>query len=103
MTPKPLSKERLKYIRQTMEIIEGFGKPSREPKADEIINQLLAAEQYWREAVKNADESSDSGPSSGMCYTCNFCNADSRSVNGGSDHTIDHKPECPWLLAQEAE
>lgn len=44
---KPLSPERRLYIEQTMELIDGLG-PSREPKADEFIRELLADSRYWQ-------------------------------------------------------
>ncbi len=88
---KPISKERRAEIQERLDMAY-----------DSLVADLLDAEAYWREAVKKADESSDAGPSSGMCYRCNFCNeydAPISSVSG--DGIIVHKPDCPWLLAQE--
>ncbi len=52
---------------------------------ESIIKDLLSAEAFWREAVKNAYEHG----SSAMCV---FCDHDCRR----------HAPHCPWLLAQES-
>ncbi len=45
----------------------------------------LSAEAFWREAVKNAEVHRQ------VCAWCAFT-----GING-------HNPDCPWLLAQEAE
>lgn len=52
------------------------------------IGRALEAEAYWREAVKNSDSYSGNG-------ACHFCNV---FINGAN---VPHKPDCPWLLAQE--
>ena len=100
--PKPLSPEKRIRIEQLVRRFKDL------PHVDELIDylwamrELLAAEQYWREAVKTAAECSDAGPSANMCYQCNFCKAMSRSNEiGVDDHTIDHKTDCAWMRAQE--
>ena len=68
---------------------------------DETINALLAAEAFWREAVKNVNagypivfnsERNDS-------EACAFCEA---SVNITKGEQLEHKPDCPWVLANES-
>lgn len=67
---KPLTKERRAEIE--------FG-----AYCANAIPDLLEAEAYWREAVKNSEE----WPSD----RCAFC------TRAGTEH----KPDCPWLLAQD--
>lgn len=78
MNPKPLSKERREEIERELSLAEG----NRELDflADEL-KEVLGAEQYWLEAVKNAE---------GYQGVCPWC-----------DSPRDHKPGCLWLLAQE--
>lgn len=51
-----------------------------------IIECLLAAEAYWREAVRDASGDPQDG--------CAFC---------GNSRIESHDPDCPWKLAQDAE
>ena len=76
---KPLSKETLKELEMGI-TAANF--------TTDMFAALLAAEQFWREAVKNARD---------MCYECNFCRMDGSFFDGMPDH----KPDCPWLLAQD--
>ena len=55
--------------------------------APKVIEDLLAAETYWREVVKNAELDSDG--------RCHFCRIEQPRIAPG------HKPDCVWLLAQE--
>jgi hypothetical protein len=84
---KPLSKERREEIEHWREVMYGMT-----PTWESVVNDALAAEQYWREAVKNA-------PAIPNEDFCQFCPS---HVNWDGDKTsITHKPDCPWLLAQE--
>ncbi len=88
MTPKPLTKEeRWKLDRW----LRGMAEIS--PTAD-LLRHMVTAEAFWREAVKNADwwrETQDSDLVCGFCE-CKFVGSRSK-----------HKPDCPWLLAQDGE
>lgn len=75
MTPRPLSKERRAEIERHFEGCD---------RRYLVIDELLAAEEYWREAVKNAQEC----PSD----ACAFC-SEYMAQSG-------HRPGCPWLLAR---
>lgn len=55
---------------------------------------LLAAEAFWREAVKNLDPFPDNSFGE-YAVSCVFCD-----VNGFAADPV-HKPDCPWKLAQE--
>lgn len=82
--PKPLSKE-------TREEIEQRGHEyDPHPPFWNFIQELLAAERYWREAVKNADHNNE---------RCAFCVG--FFYGNVARRTLQHKPDCPWLLAQE--
>lgn len=61
-----------------------------------VIDELLAAEAYWREAVKNCDlrATKDRDYSTMECPWC-----DVHEENEGEG--LAHKPDCPYLLAQE--
>lgn len=56
------------------------------------IEEVLVDAAYWREAVKAAAVTEPLGE----CHDgeCPFCRVDRY---GGKDH----KPDCPWLLANE--
>ena len=96
---KPLSKERLNKIAGAFS-----GRPdSEDPRlnyAVETITELIASEQFWRDAVKNCPMLNTAlGQVEDSLAECPFCDA-------GEDYTtrmnvIDHKPDCPWLLAQD--
>lgn len=83
---KPLSRERLEEIVSHSKCLYG------KPLADVMIRDLLAAEAYWREAVKKAAISEHDGE----CFdgACPFCRV---NRYGGEAH----KPDCSWLLAQD--
>ncbi len=50
----------------------------------DFVHDLLSAEQYWREAVRDASFEDDH---------CSFC-----GVSQG-----DHKPDCAYIRAQEGD
>jgi hypothetical protein len=89
--PKPLSKERRVEIQHPAFGV-GYG---GDTEARIGIQDLIAAEQFWREAVKEH-----------CCVDiyeneteCLWCHAS--AVIEKSQPVIEHKPDCPWLLAQE--
>ena len=85
MEPKPLTKEELERIAMMV----GH---SRTPWQQATL-KLLAAEAYWREALRNAEfRTREDG-----CgyYECTFCGRMGDPIDNG------HAPDCPWLLAQE--
>jgi hypothetical protein len=69
-------------------------------KAD--LEDLLQDAMYWREAVKNASEWNDAGASAGTAFECGFCKQYHESEEAAFVKH-DHKPDCPWLLAQVCE
>lgn len=85
--PKPLTKER-------REEICAFIQPCASHYENKIFLDLLAAEAYWREVVKNATPNpwvrptNRELPTDAFCFWC--CGF---SLNG-------HKPGCPWVKAQ---
>jgi hypothetical protein len=95
---KPLTKERRSQIVREIEYCES--PPStgvkelvkdlvrRMPSRMDMIRDLVAAEAYWRELIKNH------APGCGDDNVCDFCDV--------SLDTRNHKPDCSWLLAQEA-
>lgn len=95
ITPKPLSKKDLALIR------EGCTTETRLTDTEGLLDKLIAAEAYWREVVK------ETRPRQCSVYTpdgihenilCLLCGAGASDEPGSK---IDHKPDCPWLLAQE--
>ncbi len=67
---------------------------------ESIIKDLLSAEAFWREAVKNCDSHRPGTSESDNKFgdgTCVFCDGQYSIELKSSDH----KPGCPWLLAQE--
>ena len=80
MQPKPLSKE------ERFQVLNAKARGN----ADMLwaIDRALAAEQFWREAVKNAPHYQGHN---GHCQWCKM----------GHRATGDDAPDCPWLLAQE--
>jgi hypothetical protein len=82
VTPKPLSKERLEHVRNIRRLSSDWLSIDWESIAEE----LLAAEQFWREAVKNFPN----GSAADTEQRCQFCYLSN-----------EHTPDCPWLLAQE--
>lgn len=79
---KPMTKERREEIERWMEKLGGM--PRSEWNA--AIRELLDAEAYWRNAVKNADVFRGGEP-------CVFCDR----VQGDEP---EHEPDCPWVRAQ---
>ena len=62
----------------------------------QAFEELLQAEQFWRLAVKNTPEN-DGNDGDGMGNpSCVFCNGEEKF-----GETTSHKPDCPWLIAQE--
>lgn len=61
---------------------------------NDAIKALMESEAYWREAVKSvAVQITDPA--------CTFCGAPGLIVN--KKPLMEHKSDCPWLLAQEPE
>lgn len=87
MEPKPLSKERRE------EILREFQSGPYESKR--ALMDVLAAEQFWREAVKKAPGVVHQGIHDWREY-CAFCDADDEAPG-----PVVHRPDCAWLLAQE--
>jgi hypothetical protein len=85
---KPLTKERLTTI---TELVISSDFPHQDGTQD-LIEELLEAEQFWREAVKNADMAFVWPNTSGE-MACPFCKALIQEES--------HQPDCPWLKAQE--
>ncbi len=93
MTPKPLSKERREEIERDNNDLH----MRLDDFAIEAIDDLIAAEAFWREAVKN-------GPAM-KAYEdcCAYCHA---PFKWSPDEdlpipTTGHQPGCPYDLAQE--
>ena len=86
---KPLTKAR----REELQDIIRAKVPEFARDVMQVFDDLLGAEQFWREAVKH---------SKGMDHREGWClfGCDG-SFN--DDATFLHKPDCLWLLAQEAE
>jgi hypothetical protein len=88
----PMSHERLEEIRSYIRRLH----PSPGMMYSSLT-ELLAEADYWREAVRTAQVE-------GNGYTnnedmdiavCPFCRVDSYD-------DPEHKPDCPWVLAQDA-
>ncbi len=94
---KPLSAERRKWIEKKF----GFWDCScsdREPFAPcprcEAI-EVFEDATFWREVVKN---SPDSICQDGFTFFCQYCREQEQHIE---EIPVKHKPDCPWLLAQE--
>ena len=87
MNSKPLSRSQLEWIARLM---NGYQSVTA-IDVSRIVSDLLAAEQFWREAVKNADVCDIIGD---LCPWCG-------SVSWDCNVEAVHKPDCPWVLAQE--
>ncbi len=105
MTPQPLSKEQLQDIRALVENPDSvfamkaeiyYGNPLS-GRLIGTINELLAAEAYWREAVKNA-EPAHIWDNEGGRTECLFCRIDLFTVR---DEPFPHKEDCAWRLANQ--
>lgn len=90
---KPLTKEERESICSMMTLVgeNGAGPAMLLVGA---IKESMSAESHWREAVKRI----------AICYNgdrdyweCHACEAYGKN---GRDK-LPHKPDCPWLLAQE--
>jgi hypothetical protein len=97
MEPKPLSAKRRDWMMEFHRANSRYG-PMRA-----MIDDLLAAERYWREAVRDCSPLEFYGASDSMrCYFCQseysecFSEAELRDPDK-------HTGDCQWLLAQEAE
>lgn len=90
MEPKPLSKSHRREIEK--ELARGLDADYVEPD----IRALLAAEAYWREAVKHNNPQREAitfrGGSPGVVHLCGFC---------GGRWGFEHRADCAWKLAQE--
>jgi hypothetical protein len=86
ITPKPLDKEDLNSLELGYDEVDYVA--------------LVAAEQYWREAVKNR-----ATPREVVITTYEGSHQARQSVMCKSEENtweiIDHDPDCPWLKAQE--
>lgn len=88
--PKPLTAERLREIRSSL--VDHYGIFARQ-----YIEELFAAEAFWREAVKNSVAAFYAG---GTTY-CAYCrNGISRNFPS-SEPLEGHKPDCAWVKARE--
>ena len=90
---KPLSKEERARLPEFL----GDGTDDRCFLNQQWAQKLLADANFWREAVKNQDalelfDSRTTPPE----YRCAFCE------EVGTQDTPFHKPDCPWLLANES-
>lgn len=96
--PKPLSKQRMGEIATYIQYrLHDTGVMSAE--YDQMLaeqEELLSDATFWRDAVKNTEEWFVDGHR----WKCNFCAAHFyRPLMSG----LLHKPDCPWLLAQDGE
>lgn len=97
MEPKPLTPERRSEI--VRDYIDGsFLQKNDEPlachiedKYQGVLTEALAAEAYWREAVKNATPESKMEYEDSHYALCPWC---------AESEYEDHKPGCVWLIAQ---
>ena len=87
LKPKPLTDAERRQIQSYLQPAGAVAVGS----AVDLLYKLLAAEQYWREAVKNAKPYESHHDQGGDWKSCIFC-------DGGWGPQ--HKPNCPWLLAQ---
>jgi hypothetical protein len=97
MKPRPVSKHERAEILAMLEVIAGTRGGSR---LEELVNALVAAEQFWREAVSSLPETVDE--SDGVHYPeCLLCKGAYVWTTVGETRRIEHTPDCPWKLAQE--
>ena len=103
MQPKPLTKDEREILRKACDA-NNVAETETNRLIANALRRILESEQFWREAVKNAREASDIGPSAGMAIECNFCYGQDTTAPSGvsGDGVIVHKPGCPYLLAQES-
>lgn len=86
---KPLSKEQREAIKEEVAFFRHHNADGEDALAD-AVDMALAAEAYWREAVKNTKMAVVWTNTSGES-ACPFCDVWVDEEN--------HKPDCPW--AQE--
>lgn len=79
--PKPLTKDQ----RESAEYLVDESRSLH----SEQIRTLLAAEAYWREAVKNCSEEHGDERRCAFCFVPIDMSA--------------HKPDCAWVLAQDGQ
>lgn len=80
ITPKPIYEERLKYIRAFAANLPNTN----------MLSELLAAEAYWRGAVRTAESEYVPGYDEGTAYAlCPWCKTED-----------EHKLDCPRLIAE---
>jgi hypothetical protein len=91
MTPKPLTKEQRETLDLLMPVIVRMD--SIPFNIQTLIIDVVSAEQFWREAVKNIPI-----VKIGDNWTCPVCQA-VLAVNHST--VADHTPDCAWKLAQE--
>lgn len=90
---KPLSKEERELARKM------FSPGQYATGEVGIIARILESEQYWCEAVKNADMGEVEIDYGGDTVSvCPFCDGEGGHV---FNYQVQHKPDCPWLLANE--
>jgi hypothetical protein len=85
MTPKPLTKEQRDTLDLLMPVIVRMD--SIPFNIQTLIIDVVVAEQFWREAVKTGDYSSE----------CPWCTLHLQIPEKTWIHALD----CPWKLAQE--
>ena len=88
---KPLSRQQREAIREEVAFFRHHNADGEDALA-ECVDMALDAEQYWREAVAKVEPAH-----AGSCCFCREDFGESPSVSGPAHH----KPDCPWLLAQE--
>jgi hypothetical protein len=92
MEPKPLTRiEQKKYAE-----FLGDGTDDRAFLNQQWAQRLLAAETYWREAVRDSEPMDHPVNSDPVCI---FCGAEEE--DGDYKSPKSHNVDCPWLLAQE--
>ena len=91
ITPKPLSAERRAEIGQH---IAKRREHSSMTQGDDMLVTLLADAAFWREAVRSEDFEWRNEDGDIACYRCR------QLYSYGNDRII-HKPDCPWLRAQQ--
>ena len=86
---KPMTKERREEIESTV-FIDVFTERKIHPLALQFIRDLLDAEAFWREAVRTHQEWDTEYLMCDFCDACTYWRPEEK-----------HKPDCPWLLAQD--
>lgn len=86
--PKPLTKRRREQIENWLRPSSGGFRVATEAQ---FVRELLAAEQFWREAVKNADVCGETG------VPCPWCEARTYDPMVAAVHLAD----CEYRKARE--